>query len=330
MTGVDADTVDGTEAADLEESAEIDADIAAHTAVADTHHAKTTSFSELTDTIADGQIPGSIARDGEVHWTDAGAYIYAKNATGLAIKVGYTGSPAPGNNFITFYNGSDTPCGAIEGNHSDGILLRSGGADYAECLARLHEEEEIGPGDVVGLFGDKVSKRTEGAERIMVVSRSPILLGNDPGEDVEDAYERVAFLGQVEVKVCGVVKLGDVIVSSRKEDGTAVAVAPEAVTPGQLHHVLGQALEASEESGVKYVRVLVGLDQGSRALGHRVKNLEEVNGFLQAQNAERTARLASLETQMNERRECHRGNRPGWLALGVVGLAVGTLVHRRR
>ena len=65
-SGLDADRIDGAEGATLEESAEIDADIAAHTAVAGAHHTKTTSFSELTDAASDTQIPGSIARDAEV------------------------------------------------------------------------------------------------------------------------------------------------------------------------------------------------------------------------------------------------------------------------
>ena len=65
-SGLDADRIDGAESATLEESAEIDADIAAHTAIAGAHHTKTTSFSELTDTASDAQIPGLIARDSEV------------------------------------------------------------------------------------------------------------------------------------------------------------------------------------------------------------------------------------------------------------------------
>ncbi len=59
----DADTVDGAHAVDLEESAEIDADIAVHKGDAGAHHSKTTSFSELTDTATDAQIPDSITVD---------------------------------------------------------------------------------------------------------------------------------------------------------------------------------------------------------------------------------------------------------------------------
>lgn len=56
----DSDTVDGIQAVDLEESAEIDADIAAHSDLANVHHAKTVSFSELLDSASDIQIPDDI------------------------------------------------------------------------------------------------------------------------------------------------------------------------------------------------------------------------------------------------------------------------------
>ncbi len=56
----DADTVDGAHAAALEESAEIDADISTHASNASEHHAKTTNFTELTDTATDAQIPDNI------------------------------------------------------------------------------------------------------------------------------------------------------------------------------------------------------------------------------------------------------------------------------
>ncbi|NQT84940.1 tail fiber domain-containing protein [bacterium] len=79
-SGLDADAVDGIQGADLEESAEIDADIAAHAAIADAHHAKTTSFGKLTDTATDGQIPGSIARDSEIMPT-----VLANDGTGSGL-----------------------------------------------------------------------------------------------------------------------------------------------------------------------------------------------------------------------------------------------------
>ncbi len=59
-SALDSGTVDGLDGADLEESAEIDSDIAVHTGIVDAHHTKTTSFTELTDTASDGQVPNDI------------------------------------------------------------------------------------------------------------------------------------------------------------------------------------------------------------------------------------------------------------------------------
>ena len=60
---LEADTVDGVHAADLEESSEIVTAIASHAADSSAHHAKTTSFSELTDSASDAQIPDNITID---------------------------------------------------------------------------------------------------------------------------------------------------------------------------------------------------------------------------------------------------------------------------
>jgi len=57
---INADRLDGVEAADLEESHEIDNKINTHASNENAHHTKTTSFSELTDTATDEQIPDDI------------------------------------------------------------------------------------------------------------------------------------------------------------------------------------------------------------------------------------------------------------------------------
>ncbi len=57
----DADSVGGISSGQLVQTGDLDA----HTADPSAHHTKTTSFSELTDQIADSQIPASITRDTE-------------------------------------------------------------------------------------------------------------------------------------------------------------------------------------------------------------------------------------------------------------------------
>jgi hypothetical protein len=88
-TAGDADTVDGSHAASLDQSAhvsdtgnphgvtaaqtggattgDVDSRIATHAGNASVHHAKTADFGEMSGLIGDGQIPGSITRDSELN-----------------------------------------------------------------------------------------------------------------------------------------------------------------------------------------------------------------------------------------------------------------------
>ncbi|MDP2895622.1 MAG: hypothetical protein Q8Q12_03565 [bacterium] len=59
---------------------EVDSKIANHGAIADAHHPKTTSFTELTDAAADSQIPTGIARDAEIMPT-----VLANDGTGSGL-----------------------------------------------------------------------------------------------------------------------------------------------------------------------------------------------------------------------------------------------------
>jgi hypothetical protein len=106
---------------------------------------------------------------------------------------------------------------------------KSGGADFAEYMPQLNPDEEIESADIVGLVNDAVSKQTAGADRVLVVSSQPILVGNVPAQDAEvDArYRRIALIGQVPVRVRGYVDAGDYIIPSGHQDGTGVGVAPE-------------------------------------------------------------------------------------------------------
>ncbi len=93
---VNAETVGGIYAADLEESAEIDTKIATHTSISSAHHAKTTQFSELTDTATDGQIPDDItvnhaATSGDADRVDGYDYNADWPTTLLNIQTATTG-----------------------------------------------------------------------------------------------------------------------------------------------------------------------------------------------------------------------------------------------
>lgn len=150
------------------------------------------------------------------------------------------------------------PWGGIT-NFRGGVTYESGAGDYAEWLERKDPSEEIMIGEVVGMRGGKISKATEGAEEFMVISWKPAVLGNMPEAGKEDDYEKVAFLGQIPVRTRGTVEVGDYLIPSGLEDGTARAIAPDALTAAQAAQVIGVSWEASTIEGAKLVKAAVGM-----------------------------------------------------------------------
>lgn len=167
-----------------------------------------------------------------------------------------------------------------------GVSYSSGSADYAEYLPRIREDEEIEAGDIVGIFGGRATKSTVGAQQILPVSSNPIVLGNTPPQDREHLYEKVAFMGQVGVKVIGPVKTGDFIIPSGLEDGTGVAISPLVMTADEYAKVVGRAWGESDVPSVKLVNVAVGLNPG------------DVAALAKQQQAE----LCAIRTQIDELR----------------------------
>lgn len=78
---------------------------------------------------------------------------------------------------------------------------------------------------------------------------------------------------------------------SGQNDGVGVAVAPEAISAEQFAQVVGQAWESSTESGVKSVRVAVGLIRHDPT----VQRLIENHQAQAEQLATLEARMAALE-----------------------------------
>jgi hypothetical protein len=181
-----------------------------------------------------------------------------------------------------------------------GVAYESGYGDYAEWLERLDQREKIDDGDIVGVFGGKVTKSTEGAQQILAVSRSPIVLGNMPAEGEEHRYEKVSFLGQVPVKVLGIVKQGDYIIPSGLEDGTGMAVSPELMTADEHAKVLGRAWSASDNDRQKYITVAVGLNPGDVAAV--VKKQQAEIGALRAELASRNRDTAKTQAELEKLR----------------------------
>lgn len=187
-----------------------------------------------------------------------------------------------------------------------GIAFESGAGDYAEWLPRLDPSETLHFGDVVGVNGGKVSKKFSQAERFMVVSASPIVLGNMPdNQEGTEGSEKIAFMGQVPVKVRGVVHIGDYLLPSGEGDGLAIAVAPENMKARDFKRIVGIAWEASDGKEVfKLVNSAIGLNQNDT--GKLIEEMQlvinEMQKAIQQLNPNYEARLFEVgETTVNTR-----------------------------
>jgi len=105
-----------------------------------------------------------------------------------------------------------------------------------------------------------ISKNTWDADRIMVISHNPVVLGGMPGKDEEDNHEMVAFLGQVPTMVLGEVNPGDYILPSGMADGTGIAKRPEHMSPEDYEQILGVAWEGSNGRSFNMINVAIGLN----------------------------------------------------------------------
>ena len=139
------------------------------------------------------------------------------------------------------------------------VTYESGSGDYAEWLERADHNEKISVGDVVGVIGDKITKNTDGATRYMVVSWKPCVLGNMPPAGEQQNYQKVAFMGQIPVKMVCSVKKGDYIVPDGHNEGFAKAISPKDMTADEVGLVMGTAWEDAPGAGVKLVKIAVGL-----------------------------------------------------------------------
>ena len=173
-----------------------------------------------------------------------------------------------------------------------GVAYESGSGDYAEWLPRLYPDEEIEYGQIVGVYGGKITKNTEGADMLMVVSKSPIVLGNMPPDSLSESLcEKVGFMGQVPVRVSGKVNKGDYIVSYKSGSGLGKAVSPSELTIDQLGSVVGRSWTTSSNSGINIVNTVIG-----------VKTNEWIS-FIKSNNEENDSlkkEIANLKAHINK------------------------------
>lgn len=164
-----------------------------------------------------------------------------------------------------------------------GVTYSSGKGDYAEWLERDPAERDLQFGEIIGVKGGKVSLRTYDADHVLVISTSPIFLGNMPQREEEHKYEKVAFLGQVPVRVAGKVEQGDYILASGNNDGMGIAIKPANMKIADFPQVVGVAWESAPHSPVNIVKIGVGINSNDlapavEALSGKVDN---IIGFLE-------------------------------------------------
>lgn len=141
-----------------------------------------------------------------------------------------------------------------------GVAYQSGAGDYAEYILRDTLSREILPGEVVGVYAGQVSLKTQNAEYLSVVSTAPAVIGGMPQPGEESKYEKVAFIGQVPVRVTGAVNIGDYILPSGNNDGLAIAVPPYQMKAGDYSQIIGVAWESAPENLLNMIKVAVGIN----------------------------------------------------------------------
>ncbi len=161
----------------------------------------------------------------------------------------------------------------ISATNNVGVSFKTGGADYAEYLEKLNTNTLFEPGEVVGVFGGKISKQTLDAQHIMVISTNPIVLGNLPEDPKNVNYEKVAFLGQVPVRVVGKVMIGDYILPSGQNDGLAMAKSPKEMHVEDYANIIGVAWQESLNDTFGYVNVAIGLN--SNDIAYQLKQQQD-------------------------------------------------------
>jgi hypothetical protein len=172
-----------------------------------------------------------------------------------------------------------------------GVAYESGSGDYAEWLERANPAEDYNFGEIVGVRAGKISRKTAGADHVMVVSRSPIVLGNMPEANRENDFEKVAFMGQVPVRVMGRVAVGDYILASGNDDGYAKAVKPINMRTEDYARIVGVAWQAGEAFPMNLVNVAVGIN--TNELADRVAQQQRAMEVMQQQ-------MNQMQQQMNQ------------------------------
>lgn len=218
------------------------------------------------------------------------------NSAILALQTADT-SPTSADNFITFFNGSGGAMGRIEAVNATTSAYVTTGNDFAETLPITHSAQPGQAAEIVPVHDGEIGDWSK-ADQFMVISKQAGFVGNDPGKEVEAAgrHHRVAFIGQVPVKIRGPVSSGDYVIASPSNDGTGIAKPADKLSVSDMKRVVGRAWEGSTKEGLKEINTAVGLDQTS-VFVPALQRLERDNQELQAANAALAQKLEALGTR---------------------------------
>ncbi len=176
-----------------------------------------------------------------------------------------------------------------------GVSYQSGSADYAEYLERLYQSESMTPGDIVSVTGGRISKQTFNSSQLLVISTSPAVLGNMQSSADVARFEKVAFMGQVPVKVRGQVNIGDYIIPSGLNDGTGIGVSPDQISANQYKLIVGVAWSAtSVDNRVTLINLAIGLNTNDVA--RVVEEQQKQISNLEQSFAQLEARVIAMES----------------------------------
>lgn len=189
-----------------------------------------------------------------------------------------------------------------------GVAYNSGGADYAEYIKKANILEDMSPGQIVGVRGGLISKDTEDVDHFMVISSNPVVVGNLQDDMILDEYERVAFIGQVPVKVLGAVEIGDYILPSGNNDGLGIAKSSDEMSFDDYRQIVGIAWTDGKSDLINMANVAIGLNSNDMS-----SKMEKMQMELESQQKQIDQILALLsgdvldETAINS---IHQSNTP--------------------
>jgi hypothetical protein len=252
---------------------------------------------------------------------------------GLAIQIGGTGV-GTSNNFITFFDGNGVDVGGIQGQGGGSVELNTSGADFAEELPVAPDADVPESADVVGVQEGTVRLNTDEANRLMIVSTAPAVRGNSTPSTTADDDRRVpvAFIGQVPVRLRGEAEVGDLIVASGQNDGTARAVAPVNYRRAEHGPIAGEAWAEKTTDGIGEVTVAVGLDNSGVVAEQMQKQRARIDSLeRETQRLDRIEkRLTRLEAQSDGPLSAALPGGRRLLAFLVGGVLGAGLLWRRR